>query len=53
MQEIKYEIGKRYRTYRGEERSIQRVGKPEGRRPPERPRHRRKDNTETDLRGVG
>jgi hypothetical protein len=29
------------------------VGKPEGKRPPERPRHRRVDNIKTDLRDTG
>jgi hypothetical protein len=39
----------------GEERGAYRilVGRPEGRRPLGRPRHRWEDNTKTDLREVG
>jgi hypothetical protein len=39
----------------GEGRSVYRVlvGKPEGRRPLERPRHRWEDNIRMDLREVG
>jgi hypothetical protein len=40
---------------KGERRGAYRalVGKPEGRRPLERPRHRREDNIKMDLREVG
>ena len=39
----------------GERRGVYRVlvGKPEGKRPLGRPRHRRKDNIKMDLQGVG
>jgi hypothetical protein len=39
----------------GEKRSVYRglVGKPEGKRPFGRPRHRWEDNIKTDLQGVG
>jgi hypothetical protein len=39
----------------GESRGVYRVlvGKPEGKRPPERPRHRWEDNIKMDLQEVG
>jgi hypothetical protein len=39
----------------GESRGVYRVmvGKPEGKRPPGRPRRRREDNIKTDLQEVG
>ena len=41
-------------TYGGEERCIQLlVGKPEGKRPIERPRHRWEDNIKIDIQEVG
>jgi hypothetical protein len=37
----------------GEDRGVHRVGKPEGKRPLERPRHRWEDNIKMDLQEVG
>jgi hypothetical protein len=47
-------MGRTCGTY-GERRGAYRalVGKPEGRRPLERPRHRREDNIKMDLQEVG
>jgi hypothetical protein len=43
-------MGRASSTYEGEKRCIQvLVGKPEGRRPLERPRHRWEDNIKMDL----
>jgi hypothetical protein len=47
-------MGRTCGTYGGEERCIRAlVGKPEGRRPLERPRRRWENNIKTDLREVG
>jgi len=51
---VKNEMGGAYGTY-GEGRGMHRVlvGKPEGRRPLERPRRRWEDNIKTNLQEVG
>jgi hypothetical protein len=46
------EVGGAYRAFGGEERRTQ-VGKPEGKRPFGRPRHRWEDNIKMDLQEVG
>jgi hypothetical protein len=48
------ETGRACNMYRGENECIHSVGrKSEGKRPLERPRYRRMDNTEMDLREIG
>jgi len=47
-------MGRAHNVYGGEERCIQGlVGKPEGKRPLGRPRHRWEDNIKMDLQEVG
>ena len=50
----KNEMGWACRTYRGQERCIQGFGgKPEGKRPLEKPKRRREDNIKMDLQEGG
>ena len=52
---MKNEMGVSCRAYGGERRGVYRVlvGKPEGKRPLGRPRHRWEDNIKMDLQEVG